>query len=147
MLMLMISTLRPQRYAKTNTQRVMIFTNTHFFPIWSIIAVQYEDGVPQIHSTVEEMSDSGHQRQSYIINFIKTGRLIMHNMRHISSTPITREQYLREQIKRDWMVRDIFTDARSLKWDRVFHPYTAHTCCITFFWQLISKTVPPLKTL
>ena len=39
---------------------------------------------------------------------MKTDRLIMHNIRHICSLPIT-EQYFWEQIqKRDWMVRGHF---------------------------------------
>ena len=60
----------------------------------SLSRVQFEDGGPWIHSVVEEANGTDHQRQSFIIRVMKGGRLIMHNMRHIHSTPITTEQYL-----------------------------------------------------
>ena len=66
-----------------------------------MVAIQHEDGGPWMHSTVEEVNNPDHQGQSYsVTRVMKTGRLIMLNMRHIYSTPSTTEQYLWEGIKK-----------------------------------------------
>ena len=68
-----------------------------------------------------------HQEQSYIIRVMKTGRLITCNKRHICSIPITTEQYLWEQFKKEtgWL-EDIFMWAVSVKQVQIPQPNTAH---------------------
>ena len=69
------------------------------FPIGSTVTVQYKDSEPWIHCIAEETNSTDHNRWSYFLIVPKTGRLIMHNMRHICSTVIKMEWYLKEQIK------------------------------------------------
>ena len=61
------------------------------FPIGSTVPVQHEDDGPWTHGIVKETNGTYHQEQSYIILVMKTGRLIMSNMVHIHSTPVTTE--------------------------------------------------------
>ena len=62
--------------------------DSHYFPLGSTLAVQYEDGGLWMHGVTEEASNTDHNRWSYIIRVTKTGRLIMHNRRHIYRTLI-----------------------------------------------------------
>ena len=66
------------------------------FPIESRVAVQCEDAEPWTHTIVEEVNGTEHHGQSYIIQVMKTDRLIMCNISHICITPISREQYFQE---------------------------------------------------
>ena len=47
-----------------------------------------------MYGVIEEANGSNHRGKSHNIWVIKTGRLIMQNMRHIYNTPITTKQYL-----------------------------------------------------
>ena len=56
------------------------YKDTFSFPIGSTIVIQYKDGGPWTHGVAEEIDGTDHQVQSYIIQVMKTGRLIMHSM-------------------------------------------------------------------
>ena len=49
------------------------------------------------HGTVVGIGNHNHNNRSYIIRFTKTGCIITRNSKHIKTTPITAEQYLRDQ--------------------------------------------------
>ena len=55
------------------------------FPIGSTVTVQYKDDGPWTHNVVEEANGTVHHGW-YIIKVMKTGRLIMHKMRHMQYT-------------------------------------------------------------
>ena len=78
--MLLMSTMRPLRHAKTNVQRVMILAKTH--------------------SIMEGTNRTDHQAWPYIIRVMKSGRLIMCNMTQICSKPIPIELHLWKQFKK-----------------------------------------------
>ena len=64
----------------------------------------------------------------------KIGKLMMCKRRHICSTPITTKQYLWEHIKGSQWLEDIFSEARSVEQDEVFHPHAMYIqmyCIIT----------------
>ena len=106
----------------------MIFAKAHIFPIVSTVALQCEDGGPTYiwFSRRAEWHWSlwvipHHQND-------KNWQANKHNMRHICSTQISTKQYLWEQTKKGMEhLKDIFTDARSIEYDQIFHPYEAGT--------------------
>ena len=56
--------------------------------------VQWEDGGPWTHGT----GNDNHFNKSYTIRVTKTGCIITRNSKHIKTTLITAEQYLRDQL-------------------------------------------------
>ena len=69
-----------------------------FFSAGCRVAIQQEDGGPWTHEIIEEANGSNYREQLYIIQVMKTGKLITWNMKHICNNPVTTEQYLHEQI-------------------------------------------------
>ena len=88
---------------KTHQHKYVKDSDTHkellSFPIGSTVAMQHEYGGPWTHRIIKEANNSEHNGRSYIIRVIKIEKFITQNTRHIHSAPITREQYLRGQIK------------------------------------------------
>ena len=62
--------------------------------IGPIVVVQWEDGGPWTHGTVEGKGDHDHHDRSYNIHITRTGKLVTQDRQHIKSTQITAEQYL-----------------------------------------------------
>ena len=71
--------------------------NYYLFSIGSIIVVQWQNGGLWTHGTVVGGGDHNHNNRSYTIRITKTGHIITRNSKHIKTTPITAEQYLRDQ--------------------------------------------------
>ena len=59
---------------------------------------QQEDGGPLRHGTVVGRGDHNHNNRSYTLQVTKAGHIITRNSKHMKSTPITAEQYLRDQL-------------------------------------------------
>ena len=77
-----------------------------------------------MHGVIIEGNTDDYQGQSNQVWVIKTGRIIMQNMKHIRHTPVTVRQYLRDQItkSRTWtMVTSWSTN------DISYNPYMART--------------------
>ena len=70
-------------------------------PIGSIVLFQREDGRPWIRGSITEKGDQNHTDQSYKVCMTKTGQLITETANILKMTPITSEQYLRDQISKD----------------------------------------------
>ena len=87
------------KYAKINTLRVMILTDSFSFPIGSTIAVQCEDGGHWTCGIGKEVKGTDHHGWSYMIGLMKSGKLIRCNMRHVQNTD-NKRKYIMEQIKK-----------------------------------------------
>ena len=67
------------------------------FLIGSTVAVLQEDGGPWTQGTIVGRSNHNHNNRSYTIQITMTGHIVIRNSKHIITTPITAEQYLRDQ--------------------------------------------------
>ena len=88
------------KHKSIGKQNSMIYDtvrNYGLFSIWSTEAVQWEDGRPWTHGTVDDRGNNNHNNRSFTI-WIKKGCLITRNSKHIKTTPITAEQYLWDQL-------------------------------------------------
>ena len=72
--------------------------NYYLFSIGSTVAVQQQDGGLWLHGTVVGRGDHKHNNRSHKIRVTKTGHIITTNCKHITTTTITAEQYLRDQL-------------------------------------------------
>ena len=68
------------------------------FSIGSAVVAQWEDGGPWTHWTVVAKGDHNHNNRSYMIRIFRTDQIVTRNRKHINTTPITVEKYLRDQI-------------------------------------------------
>ena len=87
--------------------------NYDLFSIGSTVAVQWEDGGPWTHGTVVGRCHHNDNSRSYTVRVTKTGDIIIRNNKHIKTTPITAEQYLRDQLS--WHMED--------PWDKILKQY------------------------
>ena len=78
--------------------RNMINQKLCFFSIRSTLVVQCEDGKPWTHGTVVGRGDHNHSNRSYTTRLTKMDHLINRNSKHIKTTPITAEQYIKDQL-------------------------------------------------
>ena len=98
------------------------------FLVGSTVAMQCEDSEPWTHQVIKEANNSDHSRRSYRTRVTNTGRLLMWNTRHICSTPITREQYLWEQIKKgNGQLEDMFMETIPVEQCSLFKLRTVDT--------------------
>ena len=65
---------------------------------------QWEDDGPWTHGTVVSRGDCIHNNRIMKISVTKTGHIITRNSKHIKTTSITGEQYLRDQLT--WHMED-----------------------------------------
>ena len=84
------------RQAK-NDKKYGTARNYDLFSVGSTVAVQQEKGGLWTHGTVVGRGDHNHNNRSYTIRVTKTGCIITRNSKHIKTTPITTEQYIRDQ--------------------------------------------------
>ena len=108
--------------------------NSLSFPIGSTVSIQYENGGPWMHRIIKQLDNNDHNGRFYIVRVTKTGRLIMHNTMPICNTPISTEQYVWEQTKKETgQLEDIFTETRPVECGRIFNfIYSRFTeACIT----------------
>ena len=64
----------------------------------STVTVQWEYGRPWTHGTVVGRGGQNHNNRSHVIRISERGQIVTRNSKHIKATPITAEQYLRDQI-------------------------------------------------
>ena len=69
-------------------------------PISSTVVVLKENGGPWMHSMVMDHIDSDHNRRSYKIIIMKTGRIVTRSTRLMKTTSIIVEQYHRDSISK-----------------------------------------------
>ena len=67
-------------------------------PIGSTVAVQWEDGGPLTHDTIEGKDNQHHHDRSDHIPITETGRVVTQNRQHIKPAQISAEQYLCDQL-------------------------------------------------
>ena len=73
--------------------------NYDIFSIGSTVAVQQEYGGPWwTHGTIVGAGSHNHSNGSYTITITRIGHIVTRNSKHIKTTPITAEQYLRDQL-------------------------------------------------
>ena len=82
------------------------------FSIGSTVVVQQEDDGLWIHSTIVGIGDHNHNNRSCTIRITRTGCIVTRNSKDIKTTPITAEQYFRDQLI--WLTDDPVD--RILKW-------------------------------
>ena len=68
--------------------------------VGSTVVVQWEVGGPWAHRSVVGRDYHSHSNSSYTIRPTKTDHIVYRNSKHITATPMTTEQYLRDQITR-----------------------------------------------
>ena len=71
--------------------------NYDLFSIESTVPLQWDDGGLWTHGTVVGRGDHYQNNRSYTIIVTKTGCFITRNSKHFKTTPITVEQYLRDE--------------------------------------------------
>ena len=74
---------------------MVISKNLFLYKQLSTVAIQCHDGVPWIHGTVLEHSDSNHSSDSYTVCIITSDSI------HVEKTPIATEQYLLDQLMKN----------------------------------------------
>ena len=72
--------------------------NYDLFSIGSTIAVQWQDGGPWTHCTIVGAGYHNHNNRSCRIRVTKTGHMATRNSKHIKTSPITAEHYLRDRL-------------------------------------------------
>ena len=75
----------------TNNDASPVFAS---IPIWSTVAVQWENGGPWTHWTIVGKGDHDHHDWSYIIQVTTTGRRITCNRQHIRPISISEDEYI-----------------------------------------------------
>ena len=83
----------------------MILPKIINFLTGSTVLVQQEDGGSWIYGTVVGRGNHNHNNRSFTIRVTKTGFNTTGNSKHIKMTPITAEQYLRDQLT--WYREDL----------------------------------------
>ena len=68
-----------------------------FIPIGSTVAVKREGSGPWTHGTVTDHSHDKYTGWSYKIHIVKMGRIMTRTTRQVRLTPISSEQYLKDQ--------------------------------------------------
>ena len=68
------------------------------FPIGSTVVVQWEDGGPYTHGSIEAKYDCNHQNRSCKIWITTRGKVVTCNRQHIKPTTISTEHYLQDQL-------------------------------------------------
>ena len=81
-------------------------------PTRSTVALQIEDGGTWMHCTITNHSDDELNGHSYKKHIIKMGEVVMRTAVHMNQTPVSAEQYLRDQMAKDkdhfWNRGDIY---------------------------------------
>ena len=95
--------------------------NYDLFSIESTLVVQQEDGGAWTHGTIVGTDNHSHINRSYTIRITRMGYIITSNSKHIKTTPITAEQYLRDQLMQHMNdpVHKIIKQYKKLSTDKV----------------------------
>ena len=72
--------------------------NYDLFLIGSTVVVQQEEGGPGTHGTIVCIGNHNLNNRSYTISITVTGYIVTRNSKHIKTTPITAEQYLKDHL-------------------------------------------------
>ena len=71
--------------------------NYDLFSVGSTVGVQEKDVGPWTCRTIVGVGDHNHNNRSYTIRITRTGHIVTRNSKLSKTTPITAEQYLRDQ--------------------------------------------------
>ena len=69
-------------------------------PVGSMVAIKREYSGPWIHNTTACCDENLYNGRSYRIRIMKIGRIVTRTTRHIMTTPISTEQYLRDHMSK-----------------------------------------------